>query len=263
MRRPTRRPRRDASGDRRKGRARTSGGEQLVHPDGTSAELTSILVAEDDESFGRELIATLAEYGMTAGLVSDWPSLLRALESVSVDVLLLDQRLGSFDALTGLAHLRSLSVARIVIITGNPVEEDRIVGLELGADDVLRKPISGREMVARVRAHMRRPSQQGGGPRQKARWTLAGRERRVYSPDGQPLPLTDLEFNLLSRLMTEPGVPVGRDKLSSLVFGRESGRADRAVDSLVHRVRLKLLAHGSTAIIATSRGKGYSFIDLS
>lgn len=222
-----------------------------------------ILVVEDDDAIGEELAAILQAYGMRALRVADWDAAMAAIAAAPVDLVILDQWLGRVDALTVLPQMRAATSAHIVILTGNKAEADRIVGLEVGADDFLQKPISGRELVARVRAHLRRqaPARPAAeAPAQPpGRWRVAEGARRVIDPEGEPLPLTGTEYDLLMALMETPGEPVDRATLSQRILKRPYRADDRAIDNLVHNIRLKFGGEQGAAVITTVRNKGYAF----
>ena len=228
-----------------------------------NAAMPQILVVEDDDAVGEELAAILNAYRMDAHRVSDWPRAMDFVRGNRVDLIILDQWLGSLDALTVLPELRAQTGAHIVMLTGNRAEADRIVGLEVGADDFLQKPISGREIVARVRAHLRRAAPVRGTttlrPGAVGQWRVSFGLRRVFGPDGEAVPLTSTEYELLVLLMEAPGQPVDRDTLSRRVLQREYRSEDRALDNLVHNIRLKLGGRSGAGIIATVRNKGYAF----
>lgn len=227
-----------------------------------------ILVVEDDDAVREELADMLDCYGMEARRVADWQSAIDILRTTRIDLIILDQWLGSVDTLTRLPDLRALTPAYIVMITANRAEADRIVGLEGGADDFLQKPISGREIVARVRAHLRRAAPaavhpapdlpQGGG----GTWRIFRGLRRVCAPDGEPVPLTSTEYELLVLLMSSPGRPVDRETLSRAVLQRSYRSEDRALDNLVHNIRVKLGGRHGENVIATVRNRGYAFTGL-
>lgn len=235
---------------------------------GEKVRTARILIVEDDDAIGVELADILNAYGLNATRVADWASAMAAIRAAPVDLIILDQWLGRLDALTVLPEMRAATGARIVILTGNKAESDRIVGLEVGADDFLQKPISGRELVARVRAHLRvhapalprPPAQpQPRAAKPAARWRVAEAARRVLSPDGEPVPLTGTEFDLLMALMERPGEPIDRETLSQRILKRPYRPEDRAIDNLVHNIRLKFGARRGSAVITTVRNKGYAF----
>ena len=238
---------------------------------GEGVKTARILIVEDDDAIGEELADILNAYGLNATRVADWASAMAAILAAPVDLIILDQWLGRLDALTVLPEMRAATGARIVILTGNKAESDRIVGLEVGADDFLQKPISGRELVARVRAHLRvhapplprPPAQQQPAaakpPGPATRWRVAEAARRVLGPDGEPVPLTGTEFDLLMALMERPGEPVDRAALSQRILKRPYRPEDRAIDNLVHNIRLKFGARRRSAVITTVRNRGYAF----
>lgn len=246
-----------------------SNGRVVPAPDGSaegSIVPPRILVVEDDDAIGEELADILQAYGMQAQRVADWDAAMEAIAAAPVDLVILDQWLGRTDALTVLPQMRAVTSAHIVILTGNKAEADRIVGLEVGADDFLQKPISGRELVARVRAHLRRqaparPAATAAAsptPRPMG-WRVAEGARRIIRPGGEPLPLTGTEYDLLMALMETPGEPVDRAKLSQRILKRPYRPDDRAIDNLVHNIRLKFGGESGAGVITTVRNRGYAF----
>lgn len=227
------------------------------------APLPRVLVVEDNAELGEELATTLGRYGMESVWVDDWPQAIGMLRDETYDVLILDQWLGRIDTLSRLGEIRVLTPAWIVVLTANRVEIDRIVALEMGADDFLLKPVSGRELVARIRARLRRqevlhppPPPERPGPR----WRVNHVERCVYGPDGRQVPLTSTEFALLQALMETPGTPLERDALSRRVLKRSYRADDRALDNLAHNIRQKIpVAAGRVPVITSVRNQGYAF----
>ena len=218
-----------------------------------------ILVVEDDLDLALEIQDTLRDYGMHAVIAETWPACLEALAQTPPALVLLDQRLGQVDTVPLLPRLREATGAPIIILTGNREEADRIVALEMGADDFLLKPISGRELVARIRAHMRRdrPGQSEAAKKAKS-WQLDLRRRMLARPDGTEIDLTSAEFDLLATLAETPGHAIDRDTLTQRVLHRAWHADDRSLDNLVVRLRRKLGAGGDKTI-ATIRGQGYAF----
>lgn len=231
--------------------------------DGSPSGAARILIVEDDDAIGEELADILNAYGMHAQRVADWQAAMNAIASAPVDLVILDQWLGRLDALTVLPAMRAATEAHIVILTANKAEADRIVGLEVGADDFLQKPISGREIVARVRAHLRRKAPAGGQPAEApapgGEWRVAEASRRIISPAGEPVPLTGMEYDLLTLLMETPGEPVDRQTLSRRILKRPHRPDDRAIDNLVHNIRLKFGNEHAGGLITTVRNRGYAF----
>jgi len=218
----------------------------------------SLLLIEDDIALSGELADTFADHGMQARAAASWPEALALLEGWQPDLILLDQRLGSVDTLLMLPQLRQITAAPVIFLTGNQAEADRVIGLELGADDFLLKPIAGRELVARVRAHLRRVQRRTGAP-PAGQWRIAEGERRLYRPDGSAVPLTAAEFTLLARLAAQPGQPLDRDTLTQEVLRRPYRAEDRSLDNLVHQIRRKLGRRGAGEVITAVRNQGYAF----
>lgn len=229
-----------------------------------------ILVVDDDANLASELADCVNDAGMQAIVAHDFDSACRMAAEANPDLVLLDQRLGRVDTLARLQEVRSVCGAPIVFLTGNRSEVDRILGLELGADDFLLKPISTRELIARIRVHLRRSSAGEAGSQAAAAparpslpgigaWRLCPVENRLFRPDGTPVPLTLLEFRLLAILAATPGEACGRDDLSERVLGRRPWSGDRALDNLVHRIRKKIERAGDPAVVSAVRGQGYTF----
>lgn len=217
-----------------------------------------ILVVEDDADLAREIADTLSDYGMRPVVAPTWDAAMVELAAGKPDLVVLDQRLGAVDTLPLLPRLRSMTSAPVLILTGNRAEADRIVALEIGADDFLLKPTSGRELVARIRAHLRRMGTGGGDAAGVAEWRLNVGERRLTRPDGTDVPLTAAEFDLIAVLAEHAGRALDRDELTQRVLGRPWRPDDRALDNLVLHVRQKL-GPGCERTIATVRSRGYIF----
>jgi DNA-binding response OmpR family regulator len=225
-----------------------------------------VLIVDDDEALAEELALTLSDYGLAPQVVHSWPAALEAVRRAPPDAIVLDQRLGRVDTVPQIGSLRALTASPILVLTGNRVESDRIVALEIGADDFVLKPVSGRELVARIRAHLRRA--QAAAPRPAAPppppvianggWQLALTQRELRRPDGTLVPLTAAEFDLLAVLAEAPGRPIDRDTLSQRVLRRPWRPDDRALDNLVMLMRKKVGPSGDR-MIAAIRGQGYAF----
>lgn len=219
----------------------------------------TILIVEDDEVLAGEVAQTLTRYGMTPLRASDWETALGLVRARAPDLVLLDQWLGDQDTVASLPEMRQLSAAPIVILTGNRSEVDRIIGLELGADDFLLKPISGRELVARIRARLRVMPERVEAPAPpQGEWQISEPDRRVFRPDGTPLSLTSAEFDLLALLARSPGTVHDRESLTRAVLRRPYRPEDRSIDNLVSQVRQKIGSEGDN-VISTVRGAGYTF----
>ncbi|TAL13985.1 MAG: two-component system response regulator OmpR [Aquabacterium sp.] len=208
------------------------------------SEPARILIADDEAELRALLERYLSEQGLVARAVPDAAGAERLLARERFDVLVLDVMMPGEDGLSLCRRLRAAGeTIPILMLTarGDPV--DRIVGLEMGADDYLPKPFSPRELLARVQAMVRRQRMLGahGGPLGEApvgfgRFTLHAAERRLDC-EGRPVPLTTGEFNLLLAFVQNPHRPLGRDRLIELAHGRDHEATDRSIDVQVMRLR--------------------------
>lgn len=222
--------------------------------------LPLVLLADDERELTDEMAAYLARYGLRTVVANSFQAALSIIETHRLDAIILDQRLGPVDTLPHLPELRARTDAPILVLTGNREETDRVLGLELGADDFLVKPVSGRELVARLRARIRRPANVALAPPRRDRWRLQPVERRVVRPDGSLLDLTGAEFDLLAALAAMPGEVQTREALTQSVFRRPWRAGDRAVDNAVLHLRQKLAPELGERCIITIRQVGYVFI---
>lgn len=227
------------------------------------------ILVVDDEPEIRELLRKLFEReGFSVTQAHDGAGLFAALEGERIDLVTLDLGLPAIDGLTLARQVRAVSNVPIVMITGKDDTIDRVVGLELGADDYIAKPFHLREVLARVRAVLRRreatgetltPSTgtAGGGERfHFAGYCLDVTSRAVSRMDGAALDLTTAEFDLLLILVRRPGRVLSRDVLMDLLKGHDWSPLDRTIDNLVGRVRKKLGDDGHQ-LIKSIRGVGY------
>lgn len=225
-----------------------------------------ILVVEDDPVIAKMIEELLAENGF---LVSAAPSardmdLLLAQESV--DLILLDVMLPNEDGFSVCRRLRAGSSVPIIMVTALDEDVDRIVGLEIGADDYISKPFNSRELVARIRALMRRvdASALAHKGRQRlfrfARWSLYPAERLLHNPDRVRVTLTSAEFDLLLAFCQNPGRVLAREQLLDLTHGGLAGPIERSVDVHVSRIRQKIEPDPrDPTFIKTVRLGGYVF----
>ncbi len=182
-----------------------------------------------------------------------------------MDLITLDLTLGNESGLEIARKLRAGSEIPIIMVTGKGDLIDRVVGLELGADDYIAKPFHLREMLARVRTVLRRTGTHAGGPptenELKCRfdeWELNLTKRELREPGGALCHLTTAEFDLLAVLIKRPGHVLSRDAIMDLLKGHDWAANDRAIDSQISRLRKKL-GGDSESLIKTVRGVGYSF----
>jgi DNA-binding response OmpR family regulator len=238
----------------------------MIATEQTVTQLAEIMLIDDDLILLNEMSENFQENGIACRVSSNWNDALQMLNGWRPDLIVLDQRLGAVDTLLLLPTIRQMTSAPILFLTGSRSEADRVIGLELGADDFLLKPISGRELVARVRAHLRRShstvattasnGHEAGG---QGDWEILRAERRVMRPDGTVVPLTSTEFELLITLVASQGTPIDRDTLSRKVLHRPALAEDRALDNLVHHIRRKFGVCGAHEIIVSVRNVGYVF----
>lgn len=229
---------------------------------------TSHILIVDDDSDIRDLLGKfLRRHGFEASLAKDGNEMQAILLKQAVDLVILDIMMPGDDGLTLCRQMRTNSTIPILMLTAISEEVDRILGLEMGADDYLSKPFNPRELLARVRAILRRS--QGGGSLngigtnegviyEFAGWLLDSAERRLKSPDSLEITLSSGEFNLLHALVQRSQQVLSRDKLLDLTKNREAGPFDRSIDIQISRLRHKLEQDPKNPqIIKTIRGGGY------
>jgi len=218
-----------------------------------------ILVVDDEPSIVNLVKAYLEKEGYQVYTAADGPSGLKAARAYRPDLIVLDIMLPGMDGLEVLSHLRRDSDAYVILLTAKTEETDRVIGLTVGADDYVTKPFSPRELVARVKAALRRL---GTGSRQPVPATLVfrglridGAARRVWVDDRE-ISLTPREFDLLLTLAEHRGMVLSREQLLENVWGGEYFGEIRVVDVHIGHLRQKLAPH---EWIVTVRGVGYRF----
>ena len=226
-----------------------------------------ILVVDDDREIRDLLSKFLERQGMRVTAARDAKDARRLWPLGRYHLVVLDLMLPGESGLDLARWLRAEAGAvPIVMLTAMAEETDRIVGLELGADDYLGKPFNPRELLARIRAVLRRASGEAGAAAKEppskairfAGWVLEPARRRLLSPDGAEVPLTGGEYELLQVLVERPNRVLTRDMLMDLLRGRQAGPFDRAIDVAVSRLRRKLEDDGrNPSLIKTVRGGGY------
>ena len=218
-----------------------------------------ILIVEDDDSCREVLTELLRDHGFHASAARNGREMDAALKAGGVDLLLLDLGLPDDDGLAICRRLASGPGPAVVIVSAAGEEVDRVIGLELGADDYISKPYGERELVARVRAVLRR---RHPAPAADAGLTSGLRldpaRLRVLATDGSDATLSPFEFRLLRALVEAEGRVLSREELVDTV-GVAGGSPERTVDVLVSRLRRKLIKAFEQDLIATVRGRGYSF----
>ena len=211
-----------------------------------------ILVVEDEDAIADPLVAGLEREGYDVSRVATGEG---ALEASPADLVLLDLRLPDIDGLDVCRQLRERSRVPIIVLTARGEEADRVVGLELGADDYVVKPYGLRELIARIRAVMRRAAALGGtsGPLRAGELEVDERSRRATLA-GRELELTPKEFELLAALARDPGAAVSRQRLLAEVWQTSWYGSSKTIDVHVAALRRKL---GDPGWIETVRGVGF------
>jgi DNA-binding response OmpR family regulator len=227
-----------------------------------------VLLVEDDPALQRMILAYFAENNIRTLVASGRQQMVSQLGSGEVKLVILDLRLGEEDGLDLLREIRSSSDVPVIIITGHRRDEiDRVVGLELGADDYLTKPFNLRELLARVRAVLRRfdagrsaPAREPGRSRWRfSGWQLDRKTRRLTDPNGTPVALTKGEYALLTAFLDAPQRALSREHLLQATRVHEDV-FDRSIDVQILRLRRKLERDPrAPGMIQTERGVGYVF----
>ena len=231
-------------------------------------ETAHIVVVDDQKEICQVVQEYLSGEGYRVSAAHDGPGMRRVMAQDPVDLVILDLMLPGEDGLTLARALRDESEVGIIILTGRGETVDRIIGLEMGADDYLPKPFHLRELLGRVKSVLRRVSSRSQdkpspGARSKARfagWNLDLATRELLSPAGGDVRLTTGEFDLLAAFVNNANQVLSRDRLLDLARNREAGPFDRTIDVQVGRLRRKLEDDPQKpTIIKTVRGTGYIF----
>ncbi|MCB1406870.1 MAG: response regulator [Rhodobacteraceae bacterium] len=220
-----------------------------------------ILIVEDETALSEIVRDYLLADGMDVDMLTEGTHAVGTALGMAHDLVILDLMLPGVDGLSICRELRKTSDVPIIMTTAKVEEIDRLLGLELGADDYVCKPYSPRELVARVRAVLRRRpagATQGGGPLARL---LIDTDRWRVSLDGKLLDLTPREFSLLNALAGRPGRVYSRDQLLALAFPDDTDVFDRTVDSHIRNLRRKIAAVSDWDPIRSVYGVGYAFED--
>lgn len=228
----------------------------------------SILIVEDDERVRRILSMFLMREGFQVRAVGTAVEMRRSLAIRKADLILLDLMLPGEDGLSVARELRTVSDVAIIMLTGKGSTVDKVVGLEVGADDYITKPFDERELLARIRTVLRRSINRSGlgrdmPPGRTARfegWMVDLVAQELTAPGGHKVSLTGNEFQLLASLITRSERPLSRQEILDTVFGRDWSPNDRSIDVLVAKLRRKLGDNPRHPhLIKTIRGTGYRF----
>lgn len=225
-----------------------------------------ILLVDDEKDFARALSRRLQNEQMNVDTAHDGPSGLQQALSGTYDLILLDLMLPGFDGIEFCRRLRQMSQTPVIMLTARDDDVDKIVGLEVGADDYITKPFNFRELQARIKAIMRRArpgteEKDGGRPLVFAELTIDPVRHQVTA-GGSPVPLTAREFDLLWLLASHPRRVFSRDQLLDRIWGSDYYGSLRTVDVLIHRLREKIEPDPSEPRwLHTRRGVGYYMAD--
>jgi DNA-binding response OmpR family regulator len=235
-------------------------------PTPAPAPSAHVLVVDDDPEIVLLIVRYLSAQGFRVISAADGQAMRDAIAREPVDLVLLDLGLPGEDGLALTRYLRERWRGPIIIVTGRGESVDRVVGLELGADDYVTKPFDLRELLARIRSVLRRVSERAapGAPASEAfvfeGFRLDPRSRELRDPRGAAVDLTTGEYALLKILVEHPNRVLSRDDLMSWMHGRDAGPYDRAIDVQIGRLRRKIEADpAEPALIKSVRGAGYLF----
>lgn len=227
--------------------------------------MLSILIVDDDAQIRQLLRDYLSGFGMSVVAVADGKAMAEALTQGSFDLVILDLMLPGEDGLSLCRDLRAKSDIPILMLTARGEAMDRVIGLEVGADDYIVKPFEPRELVARIQTILRRARGSGENTKEQKEavfmgWRLNFILRQLVSPEELVIPLSNAEFRLLAVLVEHPNRVLTRDFLLDVARGRNMDVFDRSIDILISRVRQKLNDDPRTpSMIKTVRGEGYLF----
>jgi two-component system, OmpR family, response regulator len=225
-----------------------------------------ILIVDDHREIREVIAQILSNEGFAVTVAADGAAMRRSLQDRKIDLVILDLMLPGEDGLSLCRELRTMMpTLPVIMVTAKGEEVDRVVGLEVGADDYVTKPFSSRELVARIKAVLRRARPPAAQPLEVrsyrfAGWRLNTLSRNLESPEGVVVPLSTSEFQLLLVFLTKPRTVLTRDQLLDMAKGREATPFDRSIDTHVSRLRRKLSDDArSPEIIKTVWGGGYIF----
>ena len=225
---------------------------------------THILLVDDEATLREPLAEYLAKQGFRVQQASDASQARSVMNAFNFDIILLDIMMPGEDGLSFCRHVREKTEIPVIFISAKGQELDRIVGLELGADDYITKPFSPRELVARIKVVLRRTNN-GNGVKpgsgaiyQFSGWTLKTDQRSLTDNEGVSVPLSSGEYQMLLALLSRAGQVLNRDQLLDITQGREAHAFDRAVDNQISRLRRKIeVDPKNPEIIKTVWGGGY------
>jgi two-component system OmpR family response regulator len=230
----------------------------------TATPRPHIVVVDDDQQIRELLSQVLDQYGFATRAVADGAALRRALAEQPADLIVLDLMLPGEDGLAICRDLRTRSNTPVIMLTARGESIDRIVGLEVGADDYVAKPFDPRELIARIRTVLRRASAMPGATPTRLRgwtfdgWTFDAVRRELRDPEGAIVALSSLEFRLLELLLQNANQVLTRDRIMEATAGRPADPFERRIDIAISRLRARLRDDGrEPRLIKTVRNRGY------
>lgn len=230
------------------------------------SERPHLLLVDDERSIREPLAQYLSRNGFRVTAVESASEARVRLNANAIDLVILDIMMPGEDGLSLCRHIRETSEIPVILLTARTEETDRIVGLEMGADDYVLKPFSPRELVARIKVIFRRVATGGqrvtapdGANYSFAGWLLKTQERTLVDSEGVSLPLSTAEYNLMLAFVTRPNSVLSRDQLLDITQGREANAFDRAIDNQISRLRKKIEPDPKNpTLIKTVWGGGYT-----
>ncbi|MFK3780125.1 response regulator [Agrobacterium sp. NPDC089420] len=231
----------------------------------TSSGQPNILIVEDDTEIAGMLVDLLKRNGFTASATSNGAEMDRVLARKKFDLVVLDAMLPGEDGFNICMRLRASRAIPIIMLTARREEIDRILGLELGADDYVTKPFNSRELLARIKSVLRRSSlsrqrEEVSGPLAFAGWRIDPSSRQLFDAEGDEVSMTTAEFDLLWAFCCNPNRVLTREQLLSMTHAGSAGPVERSIDAHISRIRQKIEANlKEPAFIKTVRLGGYLF----
>ena len=228
------------------------------------SEEPHILIVDDERDIREPLASYLGKNGFRTSRAEDAAAARRVLAAYSIDLVVLDVMMPGEDGLSLCRHIRATSEVPVILLTAKSEDTDRIVGLEMGADDYVVKPFNPRELIARIKAVLRRSAGSAvrapeTGAYAFGPWVLKTGERELVGEDGVAVPLSTGEYNLLLALVTRPRQVLTRDQLLDLAQGRDMAAFDRSIDNQISRLRKKVEPNPKEPrFIKTVWGGGYT-----
>lgn len=226
-----------------------------------------LMVVDDHRDIRETLSRYLSDHGYRVSAAENGEVMKQKLRTAAVDLIVLDIMMPGEDGLSLCRHLRATSDVPVILLTAVSEDTDRVIGLEMGADDYIVKPFNPRELLARIKAVLRRTAQLPPGKNELdselitfGDWTLLTGARELLDCEGVSVALSTGEFRLLSAFLNHPGLVLSRDQLLDLTRGRDAQVYDRSIDNQVSRLRRKLESDPTNPVlIKTVWGGGYQF----